>query len=102
VLCICHAKQVRDCNLCDLAGDGKRKSLPGYLSIANQKLETAHTSGSRALLCLMAMLGAGYTAREKKSSKFAERQFQLSQQQLLLVSTVLSGYDPGYDLGFDP
>ena len=63
--------------------------MQGYLSIANQMLETGRTQGSRALLSLMATLGEGYTAREKKSVAFHTRQWNLSQEQFGLVRRLI-------------
>ena len=60
-----------------VTGDGHRKALPAYISVANQKMATSRLKESRALLAMLAILGLGYNAREKKSVKFKTRSWTL-------------------------
>ena len=68
-----------------VTGDGHRKALPAYISVANQKMATSRLKESRALLAMLAILGLGYNAREKKSVKFKTRSWTLLQEQLEIV-----------------
>jgi len=66
-------------------GDGHRKALPAYISVANQKMATSRLKESRELLSMLAILGQGYNSREKKSVKFKTRSWTLLQEQLEIV-----------------
>ena len=68
-----------------VTGDGRRKALPAYISVANQKMATSRQKESRELLAMLATLGQGYNAREKKSVKFKTRSWTLLQEQLEIV-----------------
>ena len=77
-----------------VAGDGHRKALPAYISVANQKMATSRLKESRCLLAMLAILGQGYNSREKKSVKFKTRSRTLvlqEQLEIVMLDCLLEG-----------